>query len=271
MKIKRRQAGSSIWLDLDDPPTKNALDDELLEHLRESLSDVRTTLGVKSLVISGTSGAFSSGGSFAVIQSLMVDAQAPEGPERLARRIRHNASTVEMVLGLPCQTIAVVDGPCIGAALGLAAACDLVLATPRASFTGGYARWGLTSDMGSGPLLSRVVGEHLACEILQTSKRLGPAEAVQAGLVDSIVSDQDVAEMRSTGLITKPSHIATRPKFMPGELSRALDDEAREFADSMSRLVRTSNSERLLERTQSPHRLSQNNQIRPSDEDDDTT
>jgi enoyl-CoA hydratase/carnithine racemase len=89
---------------------------------------------------------------------------------------------------MPKPTLAVVDGVCVGVALGLALACDLLLASDRARFSEIFARRGLACDGGTSWLLPRRVGLAKAKELAFFADMIDAKEAESIGLVNKVVS-----------------------------------------------------------------------------------
>jgi len=94
-------------------------------------------------------------------------------------------------------SVAAVDGRAFGAGLHLALGCDLVLATPRASFAEDAVRRGLGLDPGGSWLLPRVVGTARARELALTGRVVPAAEAVALGLALRLV---DPARLRDEAI-----------------------------------------------------------------------
>jgi enoyl-CoA hydratase len=84
---------------------------------------------------------------------------------------------------LPLPTIAVVDGPAVGAGLNFALACDVVLATPRAVFDPRFLDVGIHPGGGHLWRLDRRVGRQGTAALVLFGDRLTGAEAAEKGLV----------------------------------------------------------------------------------------
>jgi enoyl-CoA hydratase/carnithine racemase len=98
---------------------------------------------------------------------------------------------IARLLRCPRPTLAVVDGPALGGGLGLAAACDYVLATPRARFGLPEALHGLVPALIRPALRTRLSPQRLRM-LLFTCYSRSAEEAMVLGLVDRIV---DVDEL----------------------------------------------------------------------------
>jgi enoyl-CoA hydratase/carnithine racemase len=101
-------------------------------------------------------------------------------------------------------TVAAVRGHAIGAGFQLALACDLRVATPDAQFTMAEPALGLVPDLTGTLPLVRAVGYSRAVEIALTGRRVGAAEAMRIGLVNSVVDDLDAAVDSLVTQLLKP-------------------------------------------------------------------
>ncbi|HYE46506.1 MAG TPA: enoyl-CoA hydratase-related protein, partial [Caulobacter sp.] len=98
------------------------------------------------------------------------------------------ASMLKALHDLPQLTVALVDGPAFGGGAGLAAACDMAVATERSSFAFSEVKLGLTPATIS-PYVIRAIGARNAKRLFATGQVFGAAEAQRFGLVDQVVPD----------------------------------------------------------------------------------
>jgi len=107
---------------------------------------------------------------------------------------------------LPMPSIAVVHGPAVGSGCEIAAACDLIVATPEASFRTPEA---LRGTVGATQRLPRVLGKRLAKDMMFTGRTLGAQEACDAGLVSRIIDSsrlQAFLDEMLAGIVKAPPH-----------------------------------------------------------------
>jgi enoyl-CoA hydratase/carnithine racemase len=95
----------------------------------------------------------------------------------------------------PRPVIALVGGPAVGGGVGLAAAADIVLATPRATFGLPEALFGLTPATVF-PVIARRVGPPRARWLALGAETISAAEAWRLGLVDELADDLEAALAR---------------------------------------------------------------------------
>lgn len=90
---------------------------------------------------------------------------------------------------MPKVTIAAVNGPCAGAGLSWACACDLRIAAESAVFRTAFLSAGLTGDFGGTWSLTRLVGAGRARDLFFRNEKLNAAAAAAMGLVGEVVPD----------------------------------------------------------------------------------
>lgn len=174
---------------LNRPEKKNALSEEMLEKLRESLESANDDPGIGCFVITGAGDAFCSGGDL----GRRSEESAAGDPTPLERRTRLQKVTHRVALSVEQfekPLIAAVNGAAVGAGMDLALMCDLRLAGSSARFSEGYVRVGLLPGNGGCYFLPRLVGPARALELLWTGDFVGAEEALKIGLVNHVYSDE---------------------------------------------------------------------------------
>jgi enoyl-CoA hydratase len=100
------------------------------------------------------------------------------------------ASLVPKIMALPQPVIAAVNGPAVGGGLGIAAACDLRIASRSAAFCTQFIKLGISGcDIGISYTLPKLVGATRAAELIFTARKFGAEEAERIGLVSEVVDD----------------------------------------------------------------------------------
>jgi enoyl-CoA hydratase len=204
-KLRYAVAGAVATIALDHPETRNALSDALLGELLEAFAQARDDAAVRCVVLASThEKVFSSGGDLAgftadiaLVQRHLANARFPRLFELIGR------------LGKP--VICAAGGHVLAGALGLALACDLVVASETATFGTPEINVGLFPFM-IAALIGRNVGRKKMTELLLLGERIDAHEAQRLGIVNRVVA--------------------------PGELDAAVADWAQKLAAKSPLIVR---------------------------------
>ena len=173
-RVGVRRVGNVSVVSLADPQRRNVLAPDMVEQLADAFEAAESDPEIRCIVLVGEGPAFCAGAELAVLEaSASGDYSGIEDVYRGFLR----------VLASPLPTIAVVNGPAVGAGLNLALACDLRLATSEAVFDSRFLRLGLIPGGGHTWLLERSVGRETATAMAVFGVRLGANEAKSAGLV----------------------------------------------------------------------------------------
>jgi enoyl-CoA hydratase len=176
--------GPAAWLTLNRPQKLNAISAEMVLALRDGLARAAGDDDVKIVVVTGAGRAFSAGYDI----SEEVEAKI-EGADRWHGVLDDDVAVTMELWGLPKPTIAAVRGWCLAGGCELAMACDLIVAADDARFGEPEIRYG------SGPvalLMPFVLGQKKTNELLFTGETIDAAEAAQAGLVNRVVSGDEL-------------------------------------------------------------------------------
>ena len=157
---------------------------ELIENLRQALASNRTA---RLIILEGIPGSFCEG--------LDLDSLAQQSEDALDIGLAEFAQLLTALEQAPQPVIALVDGQAMGGGVGLAAAADLVLASPRASFALPETVMGMIPATVF-PYIARRIGIPKARLLALGAKPLSATEALQVGLVDEVVDDLEVAGRR---------------------------------------------------------------------------
>src|SRR5947209_13372312 len=186
-------------ISLNQPDTRNALSDELLRELIEAFEAARDDDAVRCVVLTSThERVFSAGanlGGFAAEVPLVHKHLATERFPRLFRLIGE--------LGKP--TLCAASGHVLAGALGIALACDLVVAREGAEFGTPEINVGAFPFMIMA-LIYRNVPRKRATEMLLLGERLSATEAREAGIVNKVVAPDEfegAVEQWATALAAK--------------------------------------------------------------------
>jgi 2-(1,2-epoxy-1,2-dihydrophenyl)acetyl-CoA isomerase len=165
------------------------VDTALRGELRDRLEEVAADDSVRAVVLSGAGGAFSAGADLKAGFDV-----TPEGHPDVYRALTEGYHPIIHALRtMPKPVIAAVQGPAAGIGCSFALACDLVLAAESAYFLLAFVNIGLVADGGSSLLIPERAGFARAAEMALLGERIPAAKALEWGLVNRVVPDDELA------------------------------------------------------------------------------
>jgi 2-(1,2-epoxy-1,2-dihydrophenyl)acetyl-CoA isomerase len=184
-------------ISIERPERFNSLDVETARDLRRAGLEFARDDGVRCVVLRGTGGVFCSGADLKYIRAggdgadlgYLSPAARPATPgygEVFKQILEYIHSTISEIKRSPKPWIAAVDGIAAAGGFGIAMACDLVLASERATFEWAYGRTGLTGAESGTFFLPRLVGLRRALDLVLLNPRLDARRAFELGLVSEV-------------------------------------------------------------------------------------
>ncbi len=172
------------------PEVFNAFNEAMIAELGQAFEQLSADPAVRLIVLAGSGKAFSAGADLQWMKRAAEATQAANLED--ARRF---AAMLQRIAECPKPTLARVQGLALGGGVGLAAACDIALATPDAKFAVSEARFGILPAV-IGPYVINAVGPRQARRLALTASRIPASEAQALGLVQEVVEDIDAALAR---------------------------------------------------------------------------
>jgi len=213
----------AVTVTMNRPERKNAFDAGLISALAEAFEDLQGAEGVRVVFLRGAGGTFSAGADLDWMRAA-VDASEGENREdalALARMLKG-------LWDLPALSVALVEGAAFGGGAGLAAACDMAIATQGAKFSFSEVKLGLTPATIS-PYVVAAIGPRRARALFATGRVFDAEAAMRFGLVDEVVADAaalEAAAARLAGemLACAPGAIAEAKQLAADVYARDIDD-----------------------------------------------
>jgi 2-(1,2-epoxy-1,2-dihydrophenyl)acetyl-CoA isomerase len=171
------------------PESFNSMDSGVLFELARRLQSLAVNDSVQAVVITGAGKAFSSG---ADLKSVGKDSRSPSEILYSMASVLHQ-STIEL-RRIRKPVIAAINGVAAGAGFSLALACDFRIMAKSAVLRQAYTSWGLCIDGGGTFMLPRLVGLARALEIAAFDPPITSEMALQWGLVNRVVEDDQVVD-----------------------------------------------------------------------------
>jgi len=183
-EVLTQRDGAVLTITLNRPEVFNAFNAALHAALYAALEEAAAP-EVRAVVLTGAGRGFCAG------QDLKEFQEAPSSiRERLEQTYHPN---IRAIRALEKPVLAAVNGPCAGAGLSLAAACDVRISSDAATFVPGFIGIGLIPDSGGSFFIHRLLGFARAFEWMSSNRRLTAAEAHAWGLVSEVVEGDGLA------------------------------------------------------------------------------
>lgn len=186
-RLAVRREGAVVVVELSDPVRRNMMGLEMTAAWGRLMSAIARDNEIRAVLVTGRGTAFSSGGNTA-----WIGADSHEPVSVLRERMLAYYRTWLGIRELDVPTIAVVNGPAIGAGAALALACDMRWAGASASMALPFLRLGMHPGLLATYLVREVGGVAVARDLLITGRRIESAEMLAMGLVSRVVPDADL-------------------------------------------------------------------------------
>ncbi|MDB5885026.1 MAG: enoyl-CoA hydratase/isomerase family protein [Polaromonas sp.] len=190
IEIESRNACAWVWMNR--PDKHNAFDELLIGELTTALTALDTDLSIRAVVLGGRGKSFSAG---ADLNWMKRQGEASADDNLMdARRL---AELFRVLAYMSKPTIARVHGAAMGGGMGLAAACDICIASAQATFATSEVKLGIVPAVIS-PYVVRAIGERHSYRYFQTAERITAVRAREIGLAHEVTEpDQLDAQVQS--------------------------------------------------------------------------
>ena len=177
-------------LTLNRPEKLNALSNDLLNAIVDTLDRIELDAALRAVVITGAGRAFSAGADIAAFQRHMKDGPA----EAVTHFMRPGHRMTRRVENFSKPVIAAVNGLAFGGGCELVESCHMALAAEGAMFSKAEIKIGIIPTFGGTQRLPRNVGRKAALELILSGRQFDAAEAARLGLINRVVPASDVLE-----------------------------------------------------------------------------
>ena len=164
----------------------NAADADMHRQLAYVWRDIDLDAAVTAVLVRGDGKAFSSGGDYELIESMIEDEQT------LARVWKEARDLVYNIINCPKPVVSAIQGPAVGAGLAVALLADVSIAARSAKILDGHTRLGVAAGDHAVIIWPLLCGMAKAKYYLLTNEALDGAEAERIGLVSLCVDDADL-------------------------------------------------------------------------------
>lgn len=168
--------GAVAIVTIDRPARLNALDPQCRRELRAALTAAAADQDVRAVVLTGAGTAFCVGHDLTAQDQSDVYAMIRDTYNPL----------VEAIAEMPKVVVAAINGPAVGAGLGLALQCDVQVMAEDSYLSCAFGKVGLIPDSGVSTALVAAVGRPRALELALSGRRVTAGEASTLGLVNRL-------------------------------------------------------------------------------------
>lgn len=214
---------------------RNAFNAELIAALHEAFETLQGAEGVRVVFLRGAGGTFSAGADLEWMRDAIdrTEADNRDDAYQMARMLKS-------LWDIPALTVALVEGGAFGGGAGLAAACDMAVATSDAKFSFSEVRLGIIAATIS-PYVVAAVGPREARGLFATGRLFDAAYAEKTGLVTEVVADAaelDAARDRIATDMTAcaPGAVAESKRLVDDVAYQPIEDVMDETAKRIARI-----------------------------------
>lgn len=171
---------------IDRPAKKNALTARMWRDLADCVNRAAASHDIRVLVISGAGSDFSAGADIAEFDELRKDEATARAYEAA------NSAAFAAIRNAAIPTVASIRGVCFGGGFGIAAACDIRIASENASFSVPAARLGLAYPQDAMQDIVHACGPQVAKYLTFSAARIDAAKALAIGFLAEAVPDSEL-------------------------------------------------------------------------------
>ncbi len=232
LDIRRDGAVARVYLNR--PELRNAFNDAVIAELTQAFRTLGADASLRAIVLGGHGKAFCAGADLNWMRAIghYSWAQNKADAEGLAEMLW-------TVYSCPLPVVGRIQGDCYAGGLGLAAACDVLVAAEGVHFCLSEARLGLLPAT-IGPYVVRALGEQASRRYFVTAERFSAAEAHRLGFVHERVAaealDAKVDEIAATLVANGPAAVKACKQLVHDVAGQPItaalrEDTARRIAD----------------------------------------
>lgn len=219
LEIERSDRVATIWMNR--PAVFNAFNEQLIADLNDACSILDAEESVRVVILAGRGRHFSAGADLNWMKRAATYSQAENLED--ARRFARMLSALS---GMSKPTIARIQGAALGGGTGLAAACDMAVASCDAVFSTSEVKFGIIPAVIS-PYVLRAIGPRHALRYFQSAERIDADRALAIGLVSQVTQidalDAGVASLAEALIAGAPKAQAAAKNLIAAVSNQPID------------------------------------------------
>ncbi len=186
--IERETRGPAAWVWLNRPAAHNAFDEAMIADLTDVFTRLQAEDAVRVIVLAGRGQSFSAGADLKWMERAAAQTKKANLRDALAM-----AGMLKTIASIAKPVVARVQGAAFGGGAGLAAVCDIAIASAAAEFALSEVRFGLIPAT-IGPYVVAAIGRRQASRYFLTGERISAAEACRIGLAHEVCPPEALDE-----------------------------------------------------------------------------
>ena len=203
-------------LTLNRPEVFNSLNEQMHKELKTVIAGIKKDKTIRVLIITASGKAFCAGQD-------LNDRSVNNGDEKLdlGESIERKYNPlIKSIYNLEIPVICKINGVAAGAGVGIALACDFVIAVDTSSFIQAFCKIGLVPDSGNSYFLPKLVGMARAKELCMLGDKLSATTAQEYGLISRVYPKETIDEEVQKLAV----HFSTAPTFGLSLIKKALNE-----------------------------------------------
>lgn len=212
----------AVTVTLNRPRRRNAFDADLISAMEEAFSTLEGQEHVRVVFVRGAGGTFSAGADLDWMRAAADRTEADNRADAFEM-----ARMLKALWDIPALTVALVEGGAFGGGAGVAAACDLAIATADSQFSFSEVKLGLVPATIS-PYVVQAIGPRAARALFATGRIFDAAYAEKIGLVSEVVADGVALDAARDRIATEilacaPGAVADSKRLVSDVLGHKID------------------------------------------------
>jgi len=193
-----RQQGARLYLTLNRPEAKNALNPTMINELNAVFDVLKTRHDLKVVIMRGSNGVFCAGADLKNMAKM--EPKVPGQKDPIAVWNRGYGTFLEKATNTPQVLVAAIEGHALAGGFGLACVSDVAICTEDASFAMTETALGLLPAQ-IAPFVAMRIGVPQTRHLTLTAARFKGAEAVRLGIGHYLVKDSAALEVKLEELL----------------------------------------------------------------------
>jgi len=221
LSIIKKISNQVAFLTLNRPEVFNSFNREMALELQKTLDQAEASPEVRAIVITGSGKAFCAGQDLKEVTTPEIN----PGFKKILEE--HYNPIISKIRKIEKPIIAAVNGVAAGAGANIALACDIVVASEKASFIQAFSKIGLVPDSAGTFFLPRLIGFQKASALMMLGDKVSAATADNLGMIYKVIPSETFLE-EVTKLATT---LAQMPTKALGMTKRLLNKSANNTLD----------------------------------------